>query len=895
MKAYRSALAISSGNAATLAASIFAVHFFYSFFLQAQSAVLLYDVDLPSIATAQFQTLASSAVVSCLFLLVPPTRPARTSYFAVLTALFLIYATNNVYIGTSGSPFSLSATEGFSLGETGRYWGSFAAELGPLQYLNYGMAVAAGTLLAWLDVRASRSSASLPGRRWVYAALSPPLLLLAGFGLGGKADDRVEELTRNPVLALATELAAGTATGTAAAPGALMSPEQFYSLAYGTELEEPRIKATLAKDLELLRQRKRNIVFVILESVASRQLLEDGVPRSDIAPFLHAQAKNAIIFDNLTTVFPGSTRSQVAMMTGGATITWGSVYSELLHAYRGQTLVSAFREDGRPTALFSAGGLDFENLNIFYANLGFDAALNPDSLPADTVAKHRTHSWGVDERYVADLALKWAPGRTPFFMSFLNVITHHPYGAPADYKSPFEGNDNIDKYKTSIHFTDSVLASMTEALKSMGIARDTLLIVTGDHGEAFGEHHAGNLLHKNYLYEENIRNFLMIIDLSEEIDPVLVPVRGATADILPTVLDIQGIRADDGVLGQSLLSPSYRERIAFFHKNAEPEKWGLRDGQWKFIVDRIDSKNPELYDLGSDPFEQTNVAARFPERIDDYVNRLSNWYLHTNDAFVSRLDHYDYESSKGFTVANLSTPGPKRIAIGAVLKQLPFVPYEGAVHPEEDFVVWTNGNAFPETRTIEYRFTDPSGDVQSVYFDHDKEWSTVWMRQSLDAPRKEGNWLVELYDGDRKLLEKRFTVSRRAPLHWSFLDDKPGLRVMTVGTKPENEDFHALEVLNPRETAAVLVHGVPFESDRLLEYVWIAPDGTSDTYTFMHKAGWDTSWTYRNPNGEMAPGEWRVEVWLDGELLNHKEFRVSEDAPLFLPIGDPQSGAKYLQ
>jgi hypothetical protein len=86
-----------------------------------------------------------------------------------------------------------------------------------------------------------------------------------------------------------------------------------------------------------------------------------------------------------------------------------------------------------------------------------------------------------------------------------------------------------------------------------------------------------------------------------------------------------------------------------------------------------------------------------------------------------------------------------------------------------------------------------------------------------------------------------------------------------------------------------MVHGVPFESDRMLEYVWIGPGDARSPYTFMHKAGWNTSWTYRTPEGPMTPGKWRVEVRMDGQLLIGKDFRVAEDAPVFSPAGSTAS------
>ena len=169
--------------------------------------------------------------------------------------------------------------------------------------------------------------------------------------------------------------------------------------------------------------------------------------------------------------------------------------------------------------------------------------------------------------------------------------------------------------------------------------------------------------------------------------------------------------------------------------------------------------------------------------------------------------------------------------------------------------------------------------------DHTREWSTVWLRPSLDAPRAEGDWIVELTTATAKSLRSPSpsrAARRFAGRSWK---DARIPRAINVGVKPEGEDFHILQDVNRRESRPSIVHGVPFEEDRLLEYLWIAPDDTYSAYTFAQKAGSGTPRTFRKPEGPMMPGKWRVEVWMDGDFLIGKDFSVSADAPLFLPIG----------
>jgi hypothetical protein len=864
----------------TLSAWVFVAHFAYLLAIQVQTAMLFGPQGLASIAFMQAQTFVASLAVAAICLVTCRRRAASVAFLPLFGLLLCVYATNVVYVRLVRQPFALGATDGIAFGDLGPYWGSFVATLGPLQYANYAAALAITGLLLWFAL--GHSVRSSPRPTFVAAALAGLFVICTAPVLMGSPDTRVAALARHPLLGFVPSHRA-EANDALPIPVHTLPPQQFYALLHGAPHVDRVEQALLARNLEILRKRKRNVVFVVLESIGPRQLLQDGVPRAAIAPFLHSQAGNALVFEDLPVVFPGSARSNVALATGGRTVTWGSVYAETLYPFDGQTTFSAYRDAGWKTALFAAVGLDFENLNIFFANLGLEKMFNPDALPDDVREKYRTSSWGIDERIVVDEAVTWSANHKPFLLTLLTSTTHHPYTIPADYAAPFAGDDDFDLYRNAVHFTDSALARMVEGLKQAGLAQDTLLFIVGDHGEAFGEPHRDNFLHNNQLYQENIGGFLMLIDLSGEIEPARIRLRGAQGDVMPTLLDVQNLPIDSGVLGQSLLSPRYEERIAFFHKNSDPEKWGLRDGHWKFIVEKVDSKNAELYDLDADPDEQVNLASRYPARVGEYVNRLSNWYIHTNDAFVSQLRGYDYKGSPGLTIANLDKPGPKRIAIGSKRDHLPFEPLDGDVNPDEEVVVWTNGPPYPQTRSIEYRFTAPSGGRESIFIGYDREWSTSWMREKRETPREEGEWLVELYDGDVGIIETRFSVSSRAPLRWSAIDKRPGLRDIHVGVKPAGDDFHAVNVLNPRESAAVIVHGVPFENDRLLEYLWIAPDDSYSAYTFMQKAGWDAAWTFRPPEAAMAPGKWRVEVWLDSEFLLGKDFEVLEQAPLFIP------------
>ena len=150
---------------------------------------------------------------------------------------------------------------------------------------------------------------------------------------------------------------------------------------------------------------------------------------------------------------------------------------------------------------------------------------------------------------------------------------------------------------------------------------NTIVAITGDHGQAFGTLHPMNFTHRNFLYEENVKSFLIVVPPSQLARPVVSHRIATTGDIMPTLLAAAGVAAVD-VPGRSLLAQSLVPQPAFFYKNAVPERWVSRHGSWKYIA-RIRDPAAELYDLSCDPDEQVNLAGRDPDRVRRYEGSAS--------------------------------------------------------------------------------------------------------------------------------------------------------------------------------------------------------------------------------------------------------------------------------
>ncbi len=194
------------------------------------------------------------------------------------------------------------------------------------------------------------------------------------------------------------------------------------------------------------------------------------------------------------------------------------------------------------------------------------------------------------------------------------------------------------QYDAEIAYMDCCLARVLTRLDELDLVRDTLLVLTADHGEELDEH--GCWFDHHGLYDTNVR-IPLIMRLPERV-PAGARIGGMvrSLDVLPTILDLAGIEppAGEGVSMVPLIEsarPGYdRGTCDVIHltENTWMKKRGIRTAAWKLI--RALEPDPhgfppvELYHLVDDPEEQRNVAEAFPEVVSELGARM--------DAHVAR-------------------------------------------------------------------------------------------------------------------------------------------------------------------------------------------------------------------------------------------------------------------
>lgn len=502
-----------------------------------------------------------------------------------------------------------------------------------------------------------------------------------------------------------------------------------------------------------------NVIHIIVESVGAINLFPNGNLDPSVTPNLNSLKDYGVGFTKIYNTFPGSERSHIAISTGGNVITFGNLKSHSDYKYIGPTLVGNLKKAGYKTGLFSAMFMDTENFHAIYDNLPFDYTLIPEYATIKYIQKHRLNDWGIDEKEVFQQAENWirnGKNEQPFFAQILSMGTHHPYSTPNGYTPSFGSHDK-GRHKTAIHYLDRFIGQLYKFLELENLLENTVIIINGDHGQAFGERHSGNFLHKNHLYEENIRNYFLIYDFRKKNGWKLINRTGGIGDIMPTILNITN-NTVEGIPGQSLLDSTYESRIQFFHKNFHPEKWGLLDGKWKFITRKNGNKFPELYNLSIDQLEQNNLADEYPDRVANYHKLCANWYVQANRNFMKNVAEYNSNGNLELSADQVISQGPKILKFGYIDQENEFM--ERPISPaSQDVFAYTVGVAYLENTTLIYELIDPSGESTFSAFTYDKEWTTTWYNLPLANPVIAGVYTLKIHEQDKLILNGNFTIS----------------------------------------------------------------------------------------------------------------------------------------
>src|SRR3954452_3982526 len=226
-----------------------------------------------------------------------------------------------------------------------------------------------------------------------------------------------------------------------------------------------------------------------------------------------------------------------------------------------------------------------------------------------------TVAFRVPERRGADTvaaALAWIARDTAPWFAWVHVYEpHFPYAPP----EPFASRYRSAPYLGEVAAVDAALGPLLQPALDNAAGRDTVIVLTADHGESLGEH--GEMTHGLFAYDATLR-VPLILHEPHRVAPRVVADPVQHVDILPTILDAVDGGAAAGLDGRSLLpiaagataapTAGYFESLSASINRGWAPLYGVTRGSLKYI----DLPIPELYDTAADPGETHDLTASRP-------------------------------------------------------------------------------------------------------------------------------------------------------------------------------------------------------------------------------------------------------------------------------------------
>ncbi len=258
----------------------------------------------------------------------------------------------------------------------------------------------------------------------------------------------------------------------------------------------------------------------------------------------------------------------------------------------------------------------------------------------------------ADGRFFPDLMvaearefIRSSRGR-PFFLYWAINLPHYPLQGTGRWRERYAHLPSPRReYAAFASTMDQSIGELLAILEEEGIGEDTLVVFQSDHGHSteersFGGGGSAGIYRgaKFSLFEGGIR-VPAIASWPGRLPRNEVRHQLATAiDWLPTIAELCGIPLEHAIDGRSLVpildSDQAPDRHPVFHWATGRDQWAVRKGPWKLIGNPRDTSGRAplgegdrrfLVDLGEDPSETTNLAARHPRRVEELEALHEAW------------------------------------------------------------------------------------------------------------------------------------------------------------------------------------------------------------------------------------------------------------------------------
>jgi len=406
------------------------------------------------------------------------------------------------------------------------------------------------------------------------------------------------------------------------------------------------ITLSLTFYLTFFKRKSQNIILITIDALRADHLGCYGYKRPT-TPNIDKLSKEGTLFLQAIAPSTDTFHSISAIMTSSYSHYYGERRYDSLINPSTQTLAEILSNHGYSTASFSNG---YPISMINGINRGFEIFTVNGDIGADKLT---------------DTLLKWleSNNKRKFFVWAHYFDTHSSYSPPKPYNTlyiadrfnnhdknlPIDSKDNtwmsrnvipynvaengitnvdyyISQYDGEIRFVDEQISLLLHKLKEIGLDKNTVVIITADHGESLGEHDI-YFQHGGIPYDS-----LLLVPLIFKCDNLIpkgikIEQQVSSVDIFPTILDILKIRYRSDIGGKSfldLMQDKTKSHTNRAFSNSQSPIYSMRTEKWK-LISLDNSREYYLFDLENDKAELNNIKDVRKEEFNIFSKELNEW------------------------------------------------------------------------------------------------------------------------------------------------------------------------------------------------------------------------------------------------------------------------------
>jgi phosphoglycerol transferase MdoB-like AlkP superfamily enzyme len=236
------------------------------------------------------------------------------------------------------------------------------------------------------------------------------------------------------------------------------------------------VEGRMDRIIDLQKTPAPNVIVITWESFTKKAmgLEKEGVM---ITPGFEELKKEGVYFSNIYASGDRTDKGIVAILSGYPSQPTTSIVKIPAKAAKLPMLSKVFRDSGYHTSFHYGGELEFANMKAYLTQGSFDQFVSVD----DFNKKDQNSKWGAHDGVVmARLLGDLAKSKQPFFSVWLTLSSHEPYEIPST--PVLTGHDDVSKFLSSLHYTDSVLYKFIGECKKQSWWSNTVVVIVADHG-----------------------------------------------------------------------------------------------------------------------------------------------------------------------------------------------------------------------------------------------------------------------------------------------------------------------------------------------------------------------------------------------------------------------------